>query len=201
VRIGAAHPATGNISTFGMDLVGTRLYVDSEVFDVADPRAPRRLGAFVAPDSWVNEYPTDLKVLGTRVFGTWWSSGLLIVDFGPEYDPGPASCDVAMSQPAYANGETVRITSLRFANPQATPFATRLRLQLVLPNAATLDLLDLGASGGFAIPAGFDLDLSPVTMFTVQPSQPRGDFTLRCRLEDPGGGSVRASDAAGFALH
>jgi hypothetical protein len=114
--------------------------------------------------------------------------------------PSPLSCDVAMSSATYANGDPVVITSLRFANASATPQPTRLRLQLTLPFGITANALDLGAGGGFAIPGSFDHQLGPVTMFTLQPGQPRGDFTWRCALEDPVTGSVQAEDRATFTF-
>jgi len=111
-------------------------------------------------------------------------------------------CDVAMSQPSSGNGQPVVITSLRFTNPSFEPVETRLRLQLTLPFGVTANAIDLGAGGGFAIPAHFDRQLGPVTMFTLQPGQPRGPFSWRCALEDPHPhtGAVQAEDVAPFAF-
>jgi hypothetical protein len=110
------------------------------------------------------------------------------------------ACDVEMSQPTYGNGEDVVITSLRFVNHTAAPVEARLRLQLTLPFGITANALDLGAGGGFFVPASFDRELGPVTMFTLQPSQPRGPFQWRCALEDPDTGAVIAEDLAPFTF-
>lgn len=109
-------------------------------------------------------------------------------------------CDVEMSQPSYADGEDVVITSIRFTNNETSAREARLRLQLTLPFGITVDVLDLGASGGFFVPASFDRELGPVTMFTLQPGQPRGDFAWRCALEDPNSDAILAEDVAAFAF-
>ena len=114
-------------------------------------------------------------------------------------EPGLA-CEVAMNQPSYQDGDSVVITSLRFTNNNQTPTGARLRLQLTLPFGITVDVLDLGAGGGFVVPASFDRELGPVAMFTLQPGQPRGDFLWHCALEDPTSGAIFAEDVAAFAF-
>jgi uncharacterized membrane protein len=115
-------------------------------------------------------------------------------------DPPGFACDVTMSQASYANGQPVVITSLRFTNNDTAPTEARLRLQLTLPFGITANALDLGAGGGFFVPASFDKQLGPVTMFTLQPGQPRGNFQWRCALEDPHTGAVLAEDVAPFTF-
>lgn len=110
--------------------------------------------------------------------------------------PEPLACQVEMSQAAYQNGQDVVITSLRFRNPNPTPQAVRLRLSLTLPFGVTVDALDVA----IPMPASFDKQLGPVTMFTLQPGQPRGDFTWRCALEHQSTGAVFAEHTATFAF-
>ncbi len=114
--------------------------------------------------------------------------------------PPPLACEVAMSQPSYVDGQDVVITSLRFQNTTASPVPARLRLQIGLPFGIVVDAIDLGAGGGFSVPALFDTQLGPVTMFTLQPGQPRGNFFWRCALEDPISGAVIAEDVANFVF-
>lgn len=116
-------------------------------------------------------------------------------------DLRPARCDVEMSQASYANGDDVVIASLRFENLESASLPARLRLQLTLPIGITVDALDLGAGGGFALPPSFDRQLGPVTMFPLGPEIPlRGAFEWRCALEDPVTGGVIADDRAAFDL-
>jgi hypothetical protein len=116
------------------------------------------------------------------------------------HPPGQFGCNIEMNAKRFANGATVQMTTLRYANLGPIPLGTRLRLSLELPVPVTIQVIDLGADGSFAIPAGLNVDLAPVNMFTVQPSQPRGAFALRCALEDPATGRVQAEDRVPFTL-
>jgi hypothetical protein len=117
---------------------------------------------------------------------------------------GPAlRCDVEMSDSFYAVGETVVISTLRFQNLDPTAATTRVRLELKFPPpfAISVQAVDIGADGSFAVPAGFDKQLGPATMFTLNPSIPiRGSFEWRCAFEDPATGAVIAEDRAPFYL-
>jgi uncharacterized membrane protein len=115
-------------------------------------------------------------------------------------DPPGLSCEVEMSQATYADGDAVVITSLRFVNNDTAPAPARLRLQITLPFGITVDALDLGAGGGFAVPAAYNRQLGPVTMFTLQPGQPRGAFSWRCAFEHPMTGAVLAEAIASFTF-
>lgn len=122
------------------------------------------------------------------------------LDDTEEFDLG---CEVLMSQPTYVSGDPVNIVSLRFSNGESTPVTTRLRLQLTLPPPLSVvaNAIDLGADGSFAIPANFDKQLGPVTMFTLGPQTPlRGNFMWRCALEDPATGHVISESRAAFVL-
>jgi hypothetical protein len=141
---------------------------------------------------------TDGRVIGGRgkpVSGSFYSWLAVL-----PHPPGQFGCNVELIDSSYTNGEPVRITTLRYANLGPTPLGTRLRLQLELPFPLTIQVLDLGADGSFAIPSGLNVDLAPVTMFTVQPGQPRGNFALRCALEDAVTGRVQAEDRVPFQL-
>jgi hypothetical protein len=109
-------------------------------------------------------------------------------------------CEVATTQSTYVDGEFLTMSVLRFANLSPNPVETRLRLQLTLPPALpiTVQALDIGAAGGFFLPGTFDNDLGPVQMFEVPSYLPRGEYGLRCALEDPFTGDVQAEDEAVF---
>ena len=59
----------------------------------------------------------------------------------------------------------------------------------------------LGADGSFQIPAGFEADFAPVSLFTVHPGAPLGTYSLTCRLEDPATGSVIHEDQTTFEVN
>jgi hypothetical protein len=108
-------------------------------------------------------------------------------------------CDVAMSQTAYIENESVRIATLRYSNLSESPLPVRLRLQLALPIGLVVDVLDVGATGSLVMPPGFDRILSPINMFPVS-TQPRGTYEIRCALEDPVTHAVLVEDTASFDL-
>lgn len=116
------------------------------------------------------------------------------------HPPGQFGCNVELNDTVYVNGETLQITTLRYANLGPTPLGTRLRLQIELPFPVTIQVVDVGADGSFAIPAGLNVNLAPVTMFVVQPGQPRGEYALRCALEDSATGHVQAEDRVRFDI-
>jgi hypothetical protein len=111
-------------------------------------------------------------------------------------------CEVATTQASYVDGEILTMTTLRYANLGPNPVESRLRLQLAFPAAfpITVQMLDLGAGGGFSLPGSFDHDLGPVQMFPIPSYLPRGQYSLRCALEDPTTGDVQAEDEATFNL-
>ncbi|RIL06089.1 MAG: hypothetical protein DCC71_08035 [Proteobacteria bacterium] len=110
--------------------------------------------------------------------------------------PAP-QCEVAVSQASYQNGETLVLTRARFANPGTAPRSARVRLELVFPvPGLTVPALDASV----ALPAGFDIDLGPVTAFAFGSEHPRGRYELRCRVEDPASGEAFAAQSAAFTL-
>jgi len=112
-------------------------------------------------------------------------------------------CDVETDRPTYGDGDTVVLSSLRFVNLGSAPAQARVRLQLRLPPAVgfAIDVVDLGAGGGFEVPGSFDNQLGPVTAFAVTATAPiRGSYEWRCALEHPGTGEVFAEDRAAFVV-
>ncbi len=67
-------------------LDGTRAYLANtsrgsvEIYDVADPLLPVRLGEFRHPDGDGDGFCHDLYVAGDRMYGNWWQLGMAIVD-------------------------------------------------------------------------------------------------------------------------
>lgn len=107
-------------------------------------------------------------------------------------------CDVEVGRPSYANGDKVRTTTLRFANPSAAVFSTRLRLRLAIAGLpAPVDLVNAAVT----LPARFDAELAPFDMLQVQAWLPRGSWELRCALEDPATSAAQYQDAAPFGVH
>jgi len=92
------------------------------------------------------------------------------------------------------------LSTVRFQNTGAVNEPVRLRLRFGLPNGAVVDAIDIGQGGGFALPAGIDLNFGPLVLFPISPGIPRGDFFWACSLEDPFLGDVLAEDVAPFQI-
>jgi len=121
----------------------------------------------------------------------------LSIDTLAPHTPAPGVlCDVETDAATYTTGEQVVLSTLRYANQTGAPLPTRLRLQISFETLFTGDLVDVGAGGGFSLPAGADLQLGPLPLLVVQAGMPRGSWAFRCALEDPLTGDVLAEDVA-----
>jgi hypothetical protein len=83
-----AHIGDGNTHTLFVD--GGRAYTATygpglEIWDVADPAQPVRLGAYLIDDS---AYLHDLFVSGNRAYLNFWDFGMAIVDVSDPTEPG-----------------------------------------------------------------------------------------------------------------
>lgn len=106
-------------------------------------------------------------------------------------------CDVEVDRPAYADGQIVRVTTLRFANPTTATFSTRLRLQMRVPTLpAPIDMVTFTT----VLPARFDAELAAFNVILVQSSLPRGNYELRCAFEDPATSAVQYENRVPFGF-
>jgi hypothetical protein len=109
----------------------------------------------------------------------------------------PPLCDVETSAGSYADGDTVVLSRLRFANPDVVAISVRIRLSLEVPGIGTIDPIVASTP---ELRASFDRDVGPATLFAVGPQLPRGVWGVRCAVEDLASGELLASDATSFAL-
>jgi hypothetical protein len=111
----------------------------------------------------------DLGATGNR--GTWNSS---------------AGCDIQMSKVNYAIGEQVVASVFRLSNNGTGPVAVEFKSWLDLPPGnPAVPILRFGADGSVVLPAGFNVNLGPLTLFTVTNQLPFGNYAFSCRLVDP----------------
>lgn len=83
----------------------------------------------------------------------------------------------------------------------ALPTPTRLRLQItIVPLSATFDLIDAGNDGSIVLPAGLNFVTGPAPLLPINAALPRGDWQLRCAIEEPGTGILRGESVATFEL-
>lgn len=106
-------------------------------------------------------------------------------------------CDVEVDRPAYTNGQIVRVTTLRFANPTTATFSTKLRLQMQVATLPTpIDMVTFTTT----LPARFDAELAAFNIILVQASLPRGNYELRCAFENPTTNAVQYENRAAFGF-
>lgn len=117
------------------------------------------------------------------------------------YAIGPALlCDTQVNQSTYANGDTVQVPVLRFANQTPGPIATEIKVWLGTP-AEAVSILNAGATGSVVLPPGLDVNLGPFNFFTVTPAVARGGYEFSCRMLEPATGRELASKRSSFVIH
>lgn len=112
---------------------------------------------------------------------------------------GPV-CDIQMSQAVYTNGQTVTASTMRLANPGATPVSVEMKIWLTTPGAAPVPVQRVGADGSFAIQAAFNQNFGPAPLFTVTASHTRGTYAFSCRLLSPSTGYEMSADQNSFRI-
>jgi hypothetical protein len=101
------------------------------------------------------------------------------------FTPARSGCDIQMSKASYINGNQVVAEVLRVSNFDIVPDAVELALWVQGPSIRPVSFANLGADGGLTLPAGFDQDVGPLSIFTVQAAIPRGTYMFNCRIVDP----------------
>jgi hypothetical protein len=114
---------------------------------------------------------------------------------------GAPRCDIQLTSTTYTGGDTVQATVFRLANQQAVSIPTEMKLWLGAPNATTTPVLNIGGDGSVTLPPGFDVNLGPISLFTVDDSFPKGSYEFSCRMIDPTSGRSLASSLNPFKIH
>jgi endoglucanase len=113
---------------------------------------------------------------------------------------GGPSCTVQMNKAGYVNGDTVQMQAFRITNPAASVLPTELKLWLALPGTDPLSILNVGATGSVQLPAQFNQDFGPITLFPVSAQLPRGSYAMGCRMLVPVTGKEIAATLATFTV-
>ena len=111
-----------------------------------------------------------------------------------------AFCDIQMNQTAFVNGQQVVAQIFRLANLAATPTAVELKVWINVPGVAPIKYANVGADGSFVLPAGSNMNLGPLTLFTVPPTATRGIYAFSCRMLHPVTGRLLMDDLNAFEI-
>ena len=204
-----ATSSADDISADGRIIVGEALGPDGRMAFVHDPSFGMRPLARVLENEfgldtspWAGDFEFASAIDDGRVIGGTGKDVRGTSRFWRSSRTRPANSAATWSwMPSTTKyGETVQITTLRYANFGPAPLSTRLRLLLEVPQIGLISIVDRGADGSFALPSGLDVNLAPVNLTTVQPQHPRGVWALRCVLVDASTGHVQAEDRFPFEL-
>jgi hypothetical protein len=113
---------------------------------------------------------------------------------------GAPRCDIQLTRSTYTTGDTVQAAVFRLANQQAVSIPTEIKVWLGAPNATTTPVLNIGGDGSVILPAGFDANLGPISLFAVDDSFPKGSYEFSCRMIDLTSGRSLASSLNPFKI-
>ena len=101
---------------------------------------------------------------------------------------------ITMNKSTYSNGETVTATEFRVKNPgAATP--VNLRVWVKVPGVGEVTLISVGSDGSFQLPANIDVNLGPLSLFTVSAEfPPKGVWEFNSRITNPTTGALISED-------
>jgi len=152
---------------------------------------------------WVSKELLDSSI-SPNTFGEDEAGELYVGDDGSGtiyqlIDPVPF-CDVATSQDVYTDGETIAASEARLVNLGPSSPPVRLEVTAILPTGGSVVLLDRGEDGSLVLPSGAEFDRGPIDLHTVDPTTPRGAYSLNCRLSVPATGVTIATGQAFFEV-
>ncbi len=111
------------------------------------------------------------------------------------------TCAIELNRTGFVNGDTGIAQVLQVTNPTASPVAVEFKLWFVMPGrSAPIVFVRGGADGSFVLRPGFNQNFGPLTLFTVQPTFPRGTYGFNCRFLDPVSGRVLSEDLVPFTI-
>jgi hypothetical protein len=115
--------------------------------------------------------------------------------------PPRAQCDVQLNKTSFVNGDTLAVPVFRLVNLTASTLAIEFKVWLEAPGAAPIVFARAGENGATALPAAFNQNLGPITLFTVGAAFPRGQYAFNCRILDPVTGLLQSEDLNPFEIH
>jgi hypothetical protein len=113
--------------------------------------------------------------------------------------PGP-TCNVQLNQTTFTNGDQIILQTMKFSNPTSAGFYVEYKYWVDIPGGQTFSEFRGGSDGlSFLVP-GYEQDLGPVTLATVDSSLSRGDYSFGCRFMDPIKGNVLMQSVQKFTI-
>lgn len=107
---------------------------------------------------------------------------------------------ITMTQSTYTNGQTVTASEFRLKNAGAqTP--VNVRVWLTVPGVGDVTLISIGSDGSFQLPGNVDVNLGPLSLFTVTSGfPPKGSWGFNSRITHPTTGVLLSEDLNPFTV-
>ena len=94
-------------------------------------------------------------------------------------------CQVAMNQASYGLGDEVVVERFRIANQGDQANGAELKAWYSSPDGTPTSVRNFGATGQFMPQPGADVDIGPLTLFSVSELTQLGNYELGCRIVSP----------------
>jgi hypothetical protein len=114
---------------------------------------------------------------------------------------GGPTFSITMSQTSYVTGQQVTAPEFRIRNTSSSSAAAEIKVWLEIPGAQPISLINFGSDGSLVLPANFDMNLGPVTLFVVSAGIPSGNWALNSRTLDPVTGALLSEDLNPFSIN
>ncbi len=108
--------------------------------------------------------------------------------------------DIRMTRGTYHTGETVSTSSSWLSNPSQRSREIELKAWLAAPGFDPISAGALTPDGVLELPAAFDEDLGPLSLFDVSGDLPAGTYQLNARILDPVTGDTLDEDINPFSV-
>lgn len=187
LRLDGAGPLASNPTVTRLIISGSQDGVEPGFFYLDDTAGPWCLYNGVGPVDPVTHYPSFVDTAEPRCK----------VGIQPVFS---LACDIELNQDLFVDGETITADVFRVANRSGDPIAMELKIWLGVPDASPVSIANVGAFGGYALPAGTDVDLGPISLGTVTAAWPREDYDFSCRMLDRITGGVLWEDRNFFEV-
>jgi hypothetical protein len=105
-----------------------------------------------------------------------------------------------VSAASYGSGDVISVSDLTIRNFGDSTAAVQVKLWLESHGMEPVSIMRAGGDGDMVVPEGSELHFYHPRDLTVTQQQPRGDYTLRCRILDPVTGAVIAEQSVPFRI-
>jgi len=109
-------------------------------------------------------------------------------------------CAIQLNQTTFVNGDQVIAQIVQVTNPSSKPQSIEFKLWFKVPQGSPISFANGGADGSVVLPAGFNRNVGPLSLFTVTSGFSRGAYALNCTFLDPVTGAPLVLSGTPFTI-